>query len=82
MVDLFFIYALCDQKMFITYPLYTRPFYGDHAHSVCVEHDTNVVDCHIARGYAEPKVKFAPIVMVIKYEVMLLCFQNLIPFCF
>jgi hypothetical protein len=53
----------------------------DHTHSVCVEHDTNV-GRHIAWGYANPKVRLAPIVMVIKYEVMLLCFQSLIPFYF
>jgi hypothetical protein len=68
--------------MFIAYPLYMRPFYGDHAHSVCVEHDTNVANHHIACRYADPEVRLAPVVMVIKYEVMLLCFQSMTPFCF
>jgi hypothetical protein len=74
MVDLLFICALYDQEMFIAYPLCTRPLCGDHAHSVCVEHDTDVTDHHIAHRYANPEVRLAPIVMVIKYEVMLLCF--------
>jgi hypothetical protein len=74
MVDLLLIYALCDQEMFIACLLCTRPFYEDHAHLVCIEHDTDVADHHIARGYANPEVKFTPVVMVIKYEVMLLCF--------
>jgi hypothetical protein len=42
----------------------------------------DVADRHIAHGYANPKVKLAPVVMVIKYEVVLLCFQSLIPFFF
>ncbi len=82
MVDLLLICALCDQEMFIACLLCTRPLCGDHAHSVCVEHDMDVADCHIARGYADPEVRLAPVVMVIKYEVMLLCFQSLTPFCF
>jgi hypothetical protein len=82
MVDLLLICALYDQKMFIAYPLYTRPFRGDHAHLVCVEHDTNVTDHHIAYGYVDPEVRLTPVVMVIKYEVMLLSFQSLTPFCF
>jgi len=77
MVDLFFICALCDQEMFIACPLYMWSFCGDHAHSVCVEHDTNVTNYHIAYGYANLEVKLAPVVMVIKYEVMLLCFYSL-----
>ncbi len=82
MVDLLLICAFCDQEMFIAYSLCTQLFYGDQAHSICVEHDTDIADCHIACEYADPKVKLAPVVMVIKYEVMLLCFQSLIPFCF
>ncbi len=49
-------------------------FYRDHAHLVCIEHDTDVVDRHIASEYANPEVRLALVVMVIKYEVMLLCF--------
>jgi hypothetical protein len=82
MVDLLLICALCDQEMFIACPLYMRPLCEDHAHSVCVEHDTDVADRHIARRYADPEVRLAHVIMVIKYEVMLLCFQSLIPFCF
>jgi hypothetical protein len=74
MVDLLLICALCDQEMFIAYPLCTWPLYEDHTHSVCVEHDMDVVDCHIAGRYADLEVRLAPVVMVIKYEVMLLCF--------
>jgi hypothetical protein len=55
---------------------------GDHAHSVCVEHDTDIANRHIARGYADPEVRLVFVVMVIKYEVMILCFQSLTPFCF
>ncbi len=76
------ICALYDQEMFIACPLCMRPLSRDHAHSVCVEHDTDVANRHIAHGYVDPKVRLAPVVMVIKYEVMLLCFQNLTPFCF
>jgi hypothetical protein len=82
MVDLLLIYALCDQEMFIACPLCTRSLYEDHTHLVCVEHDTDVTDCHIARGYVDPKVRLALVVMTIKYEVMLLCFQSLTSFCF
>jgi hypothetical protein len=82
MVDLLLICALYDQKMFIACPLCTRSFYGDYTHSVYVEHDTDVVDCHIACGYADLEVRLAPVIMVIKYELMLLCFKSLIPFCF
>jgi predicted amidophosphoribosyltransferase len=82
MVDLLLICAFCDQEMFIACPLCTRPLSGNHAHSVCVEHDTDIIDRHIARGYADPEVRLAPVVMVIKYEVMLLCFQSLTLFCF
>ncbi len=74
MVDLLLICALCDQKMFIACSLCTQSLYGDHAHLVCVEHDTDIVNRHIARGYADPEVKLVLVVMVIKYEVMLLCF--------
>jgi hypothetical protein len=66
--------------MFITCPLCTQLLYKDHTHSTCIEHDTNIADRHIAHRYAEPEVKFAHVIMVIKYEVMLLCFQNLTPF--
>jgi hypothetical protein len=76
------ICALYDQEMFIAYSLCTQPLCGNHAHLVCVEHDMDVVDRHIACGYAHPKVKLAHVVMVIKYEVMLLCFQSLTSFCF
>jgi hypothetical protein len=69
MVDLLLICAFCDQDMFIAYALC-----GDHAHSICVEHDTDIIDCHIAHGYANPEVRLAPVIMVIKYEDMLLCF--------
>jgi hypothetical protein len=82
MVDLLLICALYDQEMFIACPLYTWPLCRDHAHSICIEHDTDVTDHHILREYADPEVKLAPVVMVIKYEVMLLCFQSLTPFCF
>jgi hypothetical protein len=51
-----------------------QPLYEDHTHSICVEHDMDVANCHIARGYADPEVKLAPVIMVIKYEVMLLRF--------
>jgi hypothetical protein len=74
MVDLFLICALCDQKMFIACPFCTQLFCGDHTHSVCIEHDTDVANRHIAREYADPKVRLALVIMVIKYEVMLLCF--------
>jgi hypothetical protein len=37
---------------------------------------------HIARRYADLEVRLVHVVMVIKYEVMLLCFQSLTPFCF
>ncbi len=76
------ICAFYDQEMFIACSFCARPLYGDHAHSVCVEHDMDVVDCHVARGYADLEVRLAHVVMVIKYEVMLLCFQSLTPFCF
>jgi len=82
MVDLLLICALCDQEMFIACLLYTWPLCGDHVHSICVEHDTNVVDHRIPCGYADLEVRLAHVVMVIKYEVMLLCFQSLTPFCF
>jgi hypothetical protein len=72
----------CDQKMFMACPLCTRPLCGNHAHSICVEHDMNVADRHIACGYVDPEVRLVHVVMVIKYEVMLLCFQSQIPFCF
>jgi hypothetical protein len=68
--------------MFIACPLCMRSLCGDHTHSICIEHDTNVANHHIPRRYADPKVKLVPVVMVIKYEVMLLCFQSLTPFCF
>jgi len=82
MVDLLLICALYDQEMFIAYPLYMWPHCRDHAHLVCIEHDTNFADRHIARRYANPEVRLAPVIMVIKYENMLFCFQSLIPFCF
>jgi len=56
--------------------------YRDHTHSICIEHDTDVADCQIAWGYVDPEVRLALVVVVIKYEVMLLCFQNLTPFYF
>jgi hypothetical protein len=65
MMDLLLICALCDQEMFIACLLCMQPLYEDHAHLVCVEHDIDVADRHIARGYADPKVRLAPIVMVI-----------------
>jgi hypothetical protein len=80
MVDLLLICALCDQEMFIAYLLCTWSLCGDHAHSVCIEHYTDVADRHIAHGYADLEVKLAFVVMVIKYEVMLLCFQILLHF--
>jgi hypothetical protein len=82
MVDLLLICALCDQEMFIACPFCTRPFCGDHAHSICVEHDMDVADRHIAHRYANPEVRLVPVVMEMKYEIMLLCFQNLTPFFF
>jgi hypothetical protein len=63
--------------MFIACLFYTWSLCGDHAHSVCVEHDMDVADYHIAYGYANLEVRLAPVVMVIKYEVMLLCFCSL-----
>ncbi len=77
MVDLLLICAFYDQEMFIVCPLCRN-----HAHSVCVEHDTDVVDRHIAHGYVDLEVRLTPIIIVIKYEDMLLCFQSLTPFCF
>jgi hypothetical protein len=74
MVDLLLIYALCDQETFIACSFCTRPLCGDHTHLICVEHDTDVVDRHIAHGYANLEVRLVHVVMVIKYEVMLLCF--------
>jgi len=74
--------CLCDQKMFIACLLCRWPLYKDHTHLVCVEHDTDVADRHIARGYVNLEVILTPVVMVINYEVMLLCFQSLTPFCF
>jgi hypothetical protein len=74
MVDLLLICALCDQEMFIACPLYMQPLCEDHAHSICVEHDTNITNYHIACGYADLEVRLVPVVMVIEYEVMLLCF--------
>jgi len=74
MVDLLSICALCDQEMFIACSLCTRPLYGIHAHSVCIKHDTDIVDYHIAHEYADLEVRLAPLIMVIRYEVMLLCF--------
>ncbi len=82
MVDLLLICALCDQEMFIVCPLCTQSLCENHAHSVCVEHDTDVADRHIAREYADLEVRLALVIMVIKYEVMILCFQTLTPFCF
>ncbi len=82
MVDPLLICALCDQEMFIACPLCTRPLCEDHAHSICIKHDMDVADYHIAHGYADPEVKLALVIMVIKYEVMLLCFQSLTPFFF
>jgi len=82
MVDLLLICAFYDQEMFIAYLLYMRPHCRNHAHLVCIEHDTNFADCQIARRYANLEVRLALIIMVIKYEDMLLCFQSLIPFCF
>ncbi len=79
MVDLFFICAFCDQEMFIACLLCTQALCEDHTHLVCIEHDMDVVDCHIARGFADLEVRLVPIVMVIEYEVMLLCFQSLTP---
>ncbi len=49
---------------------------------LCIEHDIDVVDRHIARKYVDLEVRLAPVAMVIKYEVVLLCFQSLISFCF
>jgi len=74
MVDLLLICALYDQKMFIECPLCMQPLYEDHAHSICVEHDMDIADYHIACGYDDLEVRLVRIVMVIKYEVMLLCF--------
>jgi hypothetical protein len=74
MVDLILICALCDQEMFIVCSLYTRSLCVDHTHSVYIEHDTDVANHHIACGYADLEVRLAPVVMVIKYEVILLCF--------
>jgi hypothetical protein len=82
MVDLLLICALYDQEMFIACPFCMWPLCGDHTHSVCIEHDTDIADRHIAREYADLEVRLALVVMVIKYEVMLLCFQSLTPFCF
>jgi hypothetical protein len=82
MVDLLLICALCDQVMFIACPLCVQPFYGDHAHLVCIKHDMNIADHHIAREYVDLVVKILFVIMVIKYEVMLLCFRNLTPICF
>jgi hypothetical protein len=42
----------------------------------------DVADCHIAHGYANPEVKLVLVIMVIKYKVMLSCFQSLTPFFF
>jgi hypothetical protein len=80
MVDMLLTCALYDKDMFIAYSLCMWPFYRDHTHLVCVEHDTNIADRHIAHRYADPKVRFALVILVIKYEVMILCFLNLIPF--
>jgi hypothetical protein len=74
MVDLLLICALCDQEMFIACLLYTRPLCKDHTHLICIEHDMDIANCHIARRYADPKVRLVFVVMVIKYELMLLCF--------
>jgi predicted amidophosphoribosyltransferase len=82
MVDLLLICAFCDQEMFIACPLCTRPLCGDHAHSIYVEHDTDIIDHHITYEYVDPEVRLAHVAMVIKYEVMLLRFQSLTPFCF
>jgi hypothetical protein len=68
--------------MFIACPLCTWPLYGNHTHLVCIEHDMDIVDHHIACEYADLEDRLALVVMVIKYEVILLCFQNLTPFCF
>jgi hypothetical protein len=76
------ICALYDQKMFIACPLCMRPLYRDHAHLVCIEHDTDVADRRIAPEYVDPEVRLVSVIMVIKYELMLLCFQCLTPFCF
>jgi hypothetical protein len=73
MVDLLLTCALYDKEMFIACPLCTQPFCGNHAHLVCIEHDMDVVDHHIAQGYADPEVRLTHIIMVIKYEVMILC---------
>jgi hypothetical protein len=59
MMNLLLIYALFDQEMFIACPLCTQPLCGDHAHSVCIEHDTDVADHHIVRGYVDLEVKLA-----------------------
>jgi hypothetical protein len=82
MVDLLLICAFCDQKMFIACLICMPLLCGDQAHLVCVEHDTNLADCHIAHRYADLEVRLVFIIMVIKYEVMLLCFQCLTPFGF
>jgi hypothetical protein len=82
MVDLLLICALCDQEMFIACLLCTWPFCEDHTHSICIEHDINVADRHIARRYVDLEVRLAHVVMVIKYEVVLLCFQSPTSFCF
>jgi hypothetical protein len=74
MVDLLSICALCDQEKFIACLFCTWSLYKDHPHLVCVEHDMNVADRHIAHRYAHLEVRLAPVIMVIKYEVMLLCF--------
>jgi hypothetical protein len=71
------ICALYDQQMFVACPLCTRPLYGDHAHLVCVEHDMDVADYQFACEYADPEVRLVHVIMVIKYEIMLLCFQSL-----
>jgi hypothetical protein len=67
MVDLLFICALCDQEMFLACPLCTQPLCENHTHSICVEHDMDITNCHITRGYADPEVRLLPVVIVIKY---------------
>ncbi len=60
--------------MFIAYLLCIWLLRRDHAHSVCVEHDTDVANYHNVCEYVDLEVKLMLVIMVIKYEVMILCF--------
>jgi len=74
MVDLLLNCALCDQEMFVAYLFCTWLLCENHTHLVCVKHEIDVVDHHITRGYVDLEVRLAHVIMIIKYEVMLLCF--------